>query len=884
MSASVFVMSDVVGSTALWETHGDDMRSSLLLHDQIVHTAMEAAGGRVFKHTGDGMIAVFDEADPAADAALAAVEALADANWGPTGPLAIRVAVHAGEVTPRGDDFFGPPLNKLARINAAGSGGQVLMSDAVRHLLRTPTGRDLGEHQLKDLGEPVHLWQLDNGHHTTLRTLVTTRHNLPRQNSAFISRERELKELTDLVEQNRLVTMTGVGGCGKTRLAIEVAATLADNFDGGVWFVDLSTERTDERVAIRTLDALGVSANQDGSETDTVELVRQATNGQRTLMIVDNCEHLIDATADLVDELLTRLDSITVLATSREALSVDGERVWRIPSLTVGSVELFLARSQSSGADDINEHLSVVEEICSSLDHIPLAIELAAAQTAFMSVPELAQHLEDRFALLGGSRRARRQRQQTLTTMMEWSWDLLSEAEARLLSEISVLRSPFSLDGIVGVSSEPSTPAVMDALRGLVAQSLVVPEPSIGRYRLLETVRLFALDRLVASNTIRVVRDRQVAWARRCFGITGLDDTDWTASTRRIREIYEETAEIFAALDWADQNDDLDALRDLLYGGSWAFVVDRASDGVAWLARVPLPAIDDDIETLDRLVAEVYPNYFSGRFAETLDAAGRATGIVEKFRNEGRLREIPFFCTTPVFFTAALTAWTGDFVRPGEMIDLIEDWANEVGEPRLRMMADAISVDLGLRADNVECTVAAMRRLDAYPDEAKHPAVGMMQLFYGTHLALRQGQDDRALDLLDLLERDPALTPEAWPQLLELECRALVGLGRLRDTLDALRRPVPPMLDYQRDIRRASAALSLAVLYGALGDADGSTVWAEWCRRLSNPMSWLYRKPALTGLVDLDLAEPNGVVDPAVRVEFDAEFDAALDELELRLG
>jgi len=873
-------MSDVVGSTALWETYGEDMRAALHLHDQLVHEAMEARGGRVFKHTGDGMIAVFEEATAAAGAAIAAVGALADADWGPTGPLAIRVGVHAGDVTPRGDDYFGPPLNKLARINAAGSGGQVLMSDAVRHLLPAPTGRDLGVHQLKDLGEPVHLWQLDDDEHPPLRTLVTARHNLPRQHSEFIGREPEVKEVTGLLEKCRLVTITGVGGCGKTRLAVEVAATVAGDFDGGAWFVDLSTERTDERVEVRTLEALGVSAQQDRNAADTVGMLRQATDGRPTLLIIDNCEHLIDATAEFVDELIDGLDNVRVLATSREALSVDGERVWRIPSLTSGSVELFRARSQSSGADVPDEHAELVAEICASLDHIPLAIELAAAQTAFMSVPDLAQHLDDRFALLGGGRRARRQRQQTLATMMEWSWDLLSAAEARLLTEMSVLASPFSLETIVGVASERSRSAVMNSLRGLVAQSLVVPEPAVDRYRLLETVRLFALDRLVGSNEIRATRDRQVAWVRSRFGVDACDELGAMEMVRRVWEMFGEAAEIFAALAWADQSDDLEALRDLLYGAHWIFGIDRASDGVGWLTRLPGPQSDQEVESLRRCTAEVFPNYFCGRFEETFAAARRGSELVEQLGLEGRLRETSLGLTVPMFFEAIAYNWAGEFSQAREIIARLEAIATEIDEPTVATAADCISLDLELRENATERLAAVMRRLEATPVEAMVPTVGFVRLYYGAQLALRQGEFADALELVEQTERHAGITPEAKPQMLELECQALVGLGRYRETIDALRRPAPPMLDYQRDIRRAGAALTLAVLFEALGDAAHAAQWADWCRKLSNPMVWLFRRPVLARIGDGNIGDPDGTVDPTSRIEFDNALAAALDALD----
>jgi class 3 adenylate cyclase len=246
---AVFVMTDVVGSTALWETHGDDMRVALEQHDRLLGESVAGGGGRIFKHTGDGMLAVFDTTDAAVATALDIVGALAGARWGPTGPLEVRVSVHAGQVAERDGDYFGPPLNKTARINGIGHAGQVLVSDVARQLMQPPRGVDLGEHQLRDLSEPVRLWQLDDGDHPPLRTLVRTRHNLPAMPTRFIGRDAEITELRRLVSGHRLVTVTGVGGCGKTRLAVEVGAACADRFPGGVWLSTSPPNKTAPRSA-----------------------------------------------------------------------------------------------------------------------------------------------------------------------------------------------------------------------------------------------------------------------------------------------------------------------------------------------------------------------------------------------------------------------------------------------------------------------------------------------------------------------------------------------------------------------------------------------------------------------------------------------------------
>ncbi len=389
MKPLVFVMTDVVGSTALWETHGDSMRAALEMHDDVVHGAMHSAGGRVFKHTGDGMIAVFDEADGAVAGALDAVDALTGSQWGATGPLSVRVSVHAGSASERDGDFFGPPVNQVARINGIGHSGQVLVSDVARQLMSRPAGVDLGVHQLRDLSEPVRLWQFDEGNHPSLRTLKQARHNLPVMPTEFIGRQNEVDELRALVDHHRLVTISGVGGCGKTRLAIEVAAASADRFPGGVWFVDLTTERDGSQVADRAISALGLAPQIDVDGSGAIRALSEATTDTATLLVVDNCEHLIDDVADFATAVLSAAEAVTILATSREALNVDGERAWRIPNMHDSAVELFLDRATAAGISGLDDRHTQIKDICAQLDDIPLAIELAAARLTSLSIDEL---------------------------------------------------------------------------------------------------------------------------------------------------------------------------------------------------------------------------------------------------------------------------------------------------------------------------------------------------------------------------------------------------------------------------------------------------------------------------------------------------------------
>ena len=587
----VFVMTDVVGSTALWETHRDSMRAALEVHDGLVHGAMHSAGGRVFKHTGDGMIAVFEEADAAVAGALRAVDELERCQWGDTGPLRVRVSVHAGSASERDGDFFGPPVNQVARINGIGHSSQVLVSDVARQLMYRPAGIDLGVHQLRDLSEPVRLWQLDEGRHPSLRTLKQARHNLPVMPTEFIGRQNEVDELRALIDQHRLVTISGVGGCGKTRLAIAVAAASADRFPGGIWFVDLTTERDGNQVANRAISALGLAPQAGSDGGGAIGVLSEATAEAATLLVVDNCEHLIDDVANFATAVLSSAGAVTVLATSREALNVDGERAWRIPNMEDSAVELFLDRAAAAGITGLDDLHAQIKDICAQLDDIPLAIELAAARLTSLSIDELAQRLGDRFAILGGGRSRRRQRQQTLQAMMDWSYGLLDDDEQHVLNQLAVFIGTFSLSGVEAVVASTATP-LLDVMDSLVEQSLVVASVDSGRYRLLETVRLYAIDRLLQADQLALARDRHLAW------ITALAGSDRLASTRNggtwqlEEQKLAEISNTLAAMEWAEQTNQHDALLRLFVGGCmcWASTGGPAR---SWLDRVPGPPADD---------------------------------------------------------------------------------------------------------------------------------------------------------------------------------------------------------------------------------------------------------------------------------------------------
>ncbi len=598
----VFLMTDVVGSTALWEQFGDEMPDVLARHDELMHGAVAAASGTVFKHTGDGMIAVFDDPDRAAGAAVDALAALASANWSPLEGLRIRCSIHAGPATERDGDYFGPSLNRVARINGAAHPDQILASDTARQLMQRPVGVDLGEHQLRDLGHPVRLWQLDEGEHPPLATMHSRLHNLPTQLTEFIGRHHETVQLSELLDQHRLITLTGVGGCGKTRLAVELGATVSDRFPGGVWFVDLRSVEDHDQIIQQIAASIGLLAGGGAASGDNLsDLVVEYASREPTLVILDNCEHVVDDAADVTETLLQQATELKIVATTREALAVDGERVWRIPSLAAESGEareLFVTRALAANSDfDLQgDDRQLVDEICARLDGIPLAIELAAARVAHLSLADLNARLDERFSLLSGGRKARRQRQQTLQAMMNWSWDLLDPDEQQMLPELALFRGGFDPRGVEEVCSRPSEGTRFDILTSLVDRSLVAvatDEGASSRYQLLETVRLYGLDRLTARGDTTLVRDRHAEWVRgfnSCRQVAMFDVAEVNYATRNADNML-------AALEWFATNDDPVSVAEVASGRFGSFAAEHNIDGQRWLGKDVLeePSLPYDI-------------------------------------------------------------------------------------------------------------------------------------------------------------------------------------------------------------------------------------------------------------------------------------------------
>ena len=545
---SAFLITDIEGSTRLWEEHAAVMGDALEVHDRLLRASVESNGGTVIKTTGDGILAVFDASNTAIEAALAGQRALRDAAWGATGPLRVRMAIHAGTAESRDGDFFGPALNRSARILAIGHGGQVLLSAVAAVLsgdqLPAPVElRDLGTHRLRDLDRPEQVFQVvvpDLARDfPPLRSLSTRRSNLPVQLTSFVGRERELAEVESLLARHRLVTLIGTGGTGKTRLMLEAAAHLAPAFTDGAWLAELASLGDPAQIASEVARALGAPEvpGQPALSTVTAFLAEKDL-----LLLLDNAEHLVDGVAGIAETLLSAASRLRILTTSREALAVPGEAVLQIQSLScptirgsrhagvppepvdleamaaTESVRLFTERASAVAPEFVlgRDNVAAIAEICTRLDGIPLAIELAAARVAAMSTEDIARRLGDRFRLLAGGRRTAVPRQQTLHALIDWSWDLLTEDDRRLLRRLSIFTGGWTVAAAAAIvgdgPAEMDHLALIDNLTRLVDRSLVIVERGpITRYRMLETIRQYAREKLIEAGEVAALGDRHFA-------------------------------------------------------------------------------------------------------------------------------------------------------------------------------------------------------------------------------------------------------------------------------------------------------------------------------------------------------------------------------------
>src|SRR6516165_5771114 len=608
-----FLFTDIEGSTNLLRQLGDRYADALSDYRRLLRDAFRAWGGHEVDTQGDAFFVAFPRASDALAASIVAQRATAAHAWPDGAKLRVRMGLHTGEPLSADTGYVGMDVNRAARVCAAAHGGQILVSEATRILVEEdlPEGvslRDLGEHRLKDLARPQRLFDVIVADLSVdfppVKSLNVLPNNLPTQLTSFIGRDREIAEIKALLAQDRLLTLTGPGGAGKTRLALQVAADVLEGFKDGVWLVELAPLSNPDLVAQAIASAVNVR-EQPGRpilSTLTDDLQRK-----HLLVVLDNCEHVVDACARLANTMLRACPNLRILATSREALGIAGETSWRVPSLSLPdperlptleslsayeAVRLFIDRAVAAlpTFTVTHENAPWIAQVCHRLDGIPLAVELAAVRVKSLSVQQIASRLDDRFRLLTGGSRVGLPHHQTLRAAMDWSYDMLSEPERGGLRHVAVFASGFALEAAEAVSEGDGVDAseVLDLVVRLVDKSLVVAEEQGGkvRYRLLETVRQYGRERLQESAETEAVKRRHRDWylefaERVGLNLFGAEQAVW------FDRLQVEQGNLRAALTWSIENEAIEAASRLV-AVLWRFWAVRGyfEEGSGWLQAV----------------------------------------------------------------------------------------------------------------------------------------------------------------------------------------------------------------------------------------------------------------------------------------------------------
>ena len=699
-----FLFTDIEGSTKLWEKYPEAMKSALAKHDSILKEIIESNNGQIIKTTGDGVHAVFSTAIDAVNAALGTQQAIQNLEILKTSEfsLRIRIGIHTGEAELRDGDYYGGTLNRAARIMSIGHGGQILLSEttyhiAQEHFIADVTSLDLGEHHLKGLSKSERIYQIFTPdlqqEFPPLRSQSHATNNLPTQLTSFVGRERELAEVKAKLEDARLLTLIGPGGTGKTRLSIQLGSQLVSNFKDGVWLVEFAPI-TDPSLVTQT-----IASTFEIGEVPNVPLkvlLHEFLREKHLLLILDNCEHLVEASAQVADELLHVAPNIKVIVSSREALGIAGETVYRVPSLSLPnqdegtkeavmgfeSAQLFVERASAANPkfELTDENASSVAQICSRLDGIPLALELAASRTTFFSAEQIAKRLDDRFKLLTGGSRTALPRQQTLRALIDWSYDLLSEDERALLRRLSVFAGGWTFEAAETICNNVD---VFEHLPQLVNKSLVTVKDvnNEPRYHLLETIRQYARDKLLEHGEGEGTRNRHLAYFLEMTEIASPELLKRDNEAEWIKRLSAEYDNIRAAIEWGLSTDPFAALRIISLLSQFLLVTTFAIEGHRWgtaaLKQVNAQTnlTDEQLKIKARGMASL--SFLSFSMGDTVRSGEEAEEVIPLLREIGD----KWALTIVLNFVASAKIQTGDLEAAFEASNEMQELTKELSDP-----------------------------------------------------------------------------------------------------------------------------------------------------------------------------------------------------------
>lgn len=764
-----FLFTDIEGSTKRWEANPERMRGALERHDELMRGAIARNNGSVFKTVGDSFCAAFSVAEDAANAAKQAAEELARCEE----PFLVRMAIHTASIAPTEDDYFGAPLSRAARLLGIANGGQILLSDTARTLLPGGTpAKDLGTHALKDLLEPMHVWQLGTGDFPALAGIGEVPHNLPVQSTSFVGREAEMLQLAELLERARLLTLTGTGGTGKTRLAIQLAAEHFDWFPDGVWFCELAALPQRDEV----LRALVTAVSAPEGLGTLYERMVMHLGSKRCLIILDNCEHVLDAVVEVVEGLGAACPKTTLIATSREPLGLKGEITFRVPSLpcpdtskpmslatvaSYGSTSLFLDRLKAVVPNTVllDADAPVVARICQRLDGIPLAIELAAARGRAMGLDQIEKRLDDRFRLLTGGSRNALSRQQTLRALIDWSVQLLNALERRFLVALSVFGGGWELEAAEAVCAgsdlELEAFEVLDLLTALVDKSLVVYDRATDRYRLLETIRQYALEEFERDPGAITLRDRHAEFFLKIAD--GLKEgrafAEYADGMRRFTADYENFR---MAVEWTSGMEDGlgRAIRSMFDAHSGFWSLGRPQEFLRLME--PLldrsdPAVSSELTFQSRLLTWV-----------TQIHAGNREGLDQLLRHQDSLQDLSpalrIRCSSSICYALFCSHRYEESLEMTDQFLRVDNIDLDPIYPYFAVVKGLSLACLGRYASSVEASRRALRELSAVSNE--RGCLAALANIVITHCLA--GEWDQALEVaLELNRRSTA--PRIYP-------------------------------------------------------------------------------------------------------------------------